>query len=434
MAGQGNPFTRGTVLVLILVGTAAFLGLLYGLGSGDFGPDEGNGSGHAVSDSLIGYTAFAEILEQSGSEVDVTRSPAQFDENNLLVVTPSLFTTGEQLTELFRQRTYIGPTMVIMPKWFARRDSNLKTGWVRLLSTVPFNALESDFDIVSAPIAGVSDASGAGSNVRRNSAGLRSGYAVAGKSPDDLAILQGDYIHPMVRDVQSGSTIIGYMDDGGYYPMLDGLAPRQYSDDEFEDMDFDRYPVILVSDPDLFNNMGMADKVTALHALSVIAAIDDGDGWPIVFDLTFNGLGSSENLLSLAFRPPFLAATICFLIAAVVVGWMTFVRFAPPIVSGRSIGFGKTALVRNSSAMLKLMSRQHLLRAPYLAMVRRKAARSLGLSPTLDEDALNEQLDRITDEQVPPFSVLQNKLLKAHKPDDIAKAAAQIDKWKKDNL
>jgi len=35
------------------------------------------------------------------------------------------------------------------------------------------------------------------------------------------------------------------------------------------------------------------------------------------FDLTLNGLGASRNLLTLAFEPPFLAATLCFCHGAV---------------------------------------------------------------------------------------------------------------------
>jgi hypothetical protein len=426
---SSNPFTRGTVLLLILVGSIAFLGLLYGLGSGDFSRQDNNGKGHAASNSLIGYSAFAEILKNSGAKVSLGRSGAVFNDANLLVVTPSQFSSGEEFDELMKQRQYSGPTLVIMPKWLVRQDDELKSGWVRLGGALPFKALKEakgvESDIKNDDVKMFSNA-----QLPKKGAPLKSAFGEAGGAPFSLALLKGKNIRAIVRDPKSGKTIAGYWDDGGVYESLDGLAPRNYNEND----EYDSYPVVFVADPDLFNNMGMADKKTALHALAMINAMDDGFDFPIVFDLTFNGLGSSENLLSLAFRPPFLAATICFLIAAAIIGWQTFARFAPPISGGRAINFGKTALVRNSAAMLKLMSRQHLLREPYLSALRHKAARGLGLSPTLPEEELTASFDRASRDDRPPFSVLENALKRAKKPQEIADAAAQLDIWKKETL
>ena len=132
---------------------------------------------------------------------------------------------------------------------------------------------------------------------------LSSAFGQAGRAPPYLATLKGKNLRAVIRDPKSGKMIAGYRDDGGFYEYLDGLNERSYGDD----VNYDRYPTIFVADPNLFNNMGMADKETALHALALIDALDEGFGFPIVFDVDLNGLGSAENLLTLAFRPPFLA-------------------------------------------------------------------------------------------------------------------------------
>ncbi|WP_438730124.1 DUF4350 domain-containing protein [Parasphingorhabdus sp. DH2-15] len=430
---SANPFSRMTILVLVLVGSMAFLGLLYGLGTGEFSQKDNNGKGHAVSNSLVGYTAFFDLMEKTGTDVSLGRSPAEFEKTNLLVITPSLYSDGEELAAIIEKRSYSGPTLIIMPKWFARKDPKLKSGWARLVTATPFDNMEESFG-VSSEVTEKNIDPNAAQKENKNPSVLSSNIRTISKTPRALTVLEGKDIRPIVRDKKSGKPVIGYYDDGGYYPSLDGDTVREYSDEEYDEIDYERYPVVFVADPDLFNNMGMADKTNALHAIALVQAIDDGLDMPVVFDLTFNGLGSSENLLTLAFQPPFLAATICFLIAAVIIGWQNFIRFAPPILGGRSINFGKTALVRNSAAMLKLMSRQHLLREPYLAMVKRKAMRSLGIAPSSSGEQVTQQLDRASKPDKPPFSVLQNNLQRAKKPQDIVNAAVQIDIWKKDNL
>lgn len=61
----------------------------------------------------------------------------------------------------------------------------------------------------------------------------------------------------------------------------------------------------------IFERAQLAEKI-------ILATMDDYD-MTITFDLTLNGLGESKNLLTLAFEPPFLAATLCLLFAALVI-------------------------------------------------------------------------------------------------------------------
>src|SRR5690606_6603248 len=81
------------------------------------------------------------------------------------------------------------------------------------------------------------------------------------------------------------------------------------------------HPLIFVFEPDLLDNYGMAQRENALLAERLVSAASGGERIPVIFDLTLNGLGRSANLLTLAFTPPFLAATICLIIAGIIIGW-----------------------------------------------------------------------------------------------------------------
>jgi hypothetical protein len=139
------------------------------------------------------------------------------------------------------------------------------------------------------------------------------------------------------------------------------------------------YPVIFVFEPDLLDNWGLADRGTALMARELVLAAADGTTQPVTFDLTLNGLGASRSLLSLAFEPPFLAATICLLLAMVAVGWRAFCRFGPARQQGRAIALGKTALVENAAGLIRRAGRVHLVTGPYADAVRDRLIAALGL-------------------------------------------------------
>ena len=152
------------------------------------------------------------------------------------------------------------------------------------------------------------------------------------------------------------------------------------------------YPLILVAEPDLFNNYGMADQARARLAVAVIEQAMGDAPVPIVFDVAIDGLGQSQNLLTLAFRPPFLAATLCLLAAMLVVGWRAFRRFGPPLAEEPAMAHGKTQLARNGAALVQRLRRWHLLGAPYAALVAARIAAALHIRES-DETAREAAID-----------------------------------------
>ena len=117
MSSQVNPFRRTTIIIMFAVGFAAFVALLYGLGMGDPLASGKNGEAHGASNSIVGYKALASLLEKTGVPVQYSRSQAGMDNKGLLVLTPGPFTPAEEIDAVVQQRAYIGPTMIILPKW-----------------------------------------------------------------------------------------------------------------------------------------------------------------------------------------------------------------------------------------------------------------------------------------------------------------------------
>ncbi|MGB7408735.1 MAG: DUF4350 domain-containing protein, partial [Pontixanthobacter sp.] len=145
---------------------------------------------------------------------------------------------------------------------------------------------------------------------------------------------------------------------------------------------------------------------------------------PVVFDLTLNGLGAQQNLLTLAFRPPFLAATLCLILALLVVAWRAFRRFGPPVAQGRAIAFGKNQLVANSAGFIQRSKRFHLLSGPYADMLEKRIAKLLGLR-AVDPVRMDSALAARAPDS-PRYSAAVAELRDARQPKDIIRAAAAL--------
>ncbi len=150
---------------------------------------------------------------------------------------------------------------------------------------------------------------------------------------------------------------------------------------------------------------------------------------PVTFDLTLNGHARTANLLTLAFTPPFLAATLCLLLAAVVIGWRAFVRFGPPRKTTRAIAFGKRALVANSAGFVRRTRRLHLVTLPYADRARVALTRALGLARQPSVEAAELAIDRALAAHEPdaqPFSRIVARLRNAGSTTQAVTAAREL--------
>lgn len=434
MAAQSNPFSRVTVLAMLGIGFVAFVALLFAMGAGENFRSTNNGGAHGASNSVTGYAALADLLERTGSDVRLSRSREINGFEGLLILTPEPGTDPEALKNLAWDRAGIGPTMIILPKWIAggAPGSDLKRGWVQIFGPMNPDALGNmlsgfgkyQVEWQQLDKRGDADEDGGGNG------------AVAFLTPQrvlDTAKLtiEGDDLMPLTIDRASGKPQIAYIDDGGWYTALDPRLPANPVDDD--DYDQSYYPIIIVADADLMNNRGMANKATARQAVEIIDAALDRAPDAVMFDLTLNGFGSSQNLLTVIFRPPFLSATICLIVAALAAMWFAFNRFGPAARALRGIDYGKAALVANSAGLARLLGRERAFARAYADRVREQALRAAGARGD-DEAAAHARLQRLGTHDGQDFHSLEARLRAARSRKDIAEAALALYRWKKDRL
>ncbi|MEN7538411.1 DUF4350 domain-containing protein [Aurantiacibacter flavus] len=401
MSRAKSPFHPGAVALVLLVGAASFLLLLYAMAHGLDGSSERDGRAHAKSPGLDGYAGFVSLIENSGHTVSLSYSEGNLDDYGLLVLTPRFDTDGEELAEIIEQRRYTGPTMLVLPKWIAMPipDSvpvEAEPGWVLLANAMAppwFDAL----DI------------GEGAELAIGTTGGFSGLGYEGTLPDGtntMALVEtGESpIEPLVVDRED-----------------DMLAGLYYADG-------DAWPLVIVFEPDLVNNWGMANETRARLADALIHKASEDEDLDLTFDMTLPGLAKTENLLTLAFTPPFLAATLCLILAALLVAWRAFQRFGPPFAEAPAMAQGKRQLAMNGAALLARLKRWHLLGTPYATLVARRIASRLSLREPegeARERAIDNALTR-TDYQGESFGHWANLLRQARKPADILRASRAL--------
>ncbi len=431
---SANPFARGTVLLMVAIGFAAFMALLYAIGAGGALRSGNNGAAHGASVSSIGYSALGRLLEKTGSKVSYGRSPAALQQQDLLIVTPELSADPAELAALVNQRAFTGPTIIILPKWQATPEEGFNTGWVRLEG--PFFALQAPQMLanivpVRTKLEGVDDTLLKQEFVSGEESQQRA--AMMQQALKSRVTISGERLTTVLADSATGAARVAVVNDGGWYPSLDPNAAD--SPDGSPAVQQGRYPVVIVADADLMNNLGLANRDTARQALQIIDSAWSGGGEGVVFDLTQNGLGASENLLSVAFRPPFVGAVVSLMLAAIAFGWMAFCRFGPALAEVRPFGFGKAALVRGSAALVRRLGRDHLVAPAYADVTRERAARALGLPPALPLDEVEARLALVAaDDEGQGYEHLNARMRAARDRPDILSAARALHRWKKERI
>lgn len=428
-----SPFTRSTTLGIVLIGALAFVAVLYWLGTG--GGATNNGGGHAGGRGLNGYAALAAMLEADGVSVHRGRSKDALKQPGLLVLTPPAEAKGSDIAEIIEARRTIGPTLVVAPKWTASPDLTnplTKRGWTRIVGTEPPEWKGYHDDVSVGFVSGAAHGwAGSGLN-----ADLR------GPLPDDSQVQAGTGpgLESLV-ETPDGRVLAGYLSGDGSNPALErwiGMARHKDADpDEADASDgFTRsFPVVLVFEPDLLDNWGLADRQTGLMARRLLFAAGGGQPDSVTFDLTLNGLGASRNLLTLAFEPPFLAATLCFFMALLAAGWRSFNRFGPPRLAAREIPLGKTVLVRNTAGLIRRAGRLRLIAGPYADAARERLVHALGLPrgrPPQETDAAIDRLQARLNSTGPRWSDLAARLAAARRSADVVQHAAALQRLERD--
>ncbi len=216
----------------------------------------------------------------------MSRNRGTLDTDALLVLTPPHFIEAKALAELLAKRRLQGPTLLIMPKWFgfdARRFSAAKDaprGWVVLS------------DPESPPWAGKIGLPELDLELRKEPKWRARGAVGAMPAPGTVQTIDAPAISTLVRG-SDGRALAAYREDGGNYRALrewSDATPRNPAalkrarqrdepivtldtapmvDTQGSDPAEDYWPLVVVAEPDLLNNSGMADPDRARLAVDL---------------------------------------------------------------------------------------------------------------------------------------------------------------------
>lgn len=398
--GEG-AFNPRLIFGLIAAGVFGFIGFWVLTA---FAPELSNGrdgGGHALSRAADGYAGVVQLLRAGGHEVTILRdavggAPAYSGGDGLTILTPTAMTSTQALAE--RLRSIETPVLVILPKYMVMptmaRDKVRRVGDAQ-------NAAELAAELVPGRVRVDMLRPAAPGMVRL---GFWDGAALPVRMPGGVQTIESPYFSPMVT--------------------VDGRALMV----EVQD----RYATTILADPDLVNNLAIADNGRARAGFALIDKLA-GAGAPIAFDVTLNGLGARDHsLLRQALVPPFLGLTLCIIVATLFLLWQGFVRFGPPILPVRVRAAGKAGLVQTSARLIVQAGASARFAPRYAQMVRDIAARRLHAPPGLDDAALAAWLDRFRDRQGRKFSELAGAMSQQGSTLAAVDAAQKLAEWRKD--
>jgi hypothetical protein len=399
-SARGSVFSPAVALSMVAVGA---LSLLFYVVFSAYAPDysgEGDTRANAVSRSAVGFAGLAELLRLQGIPVLISRGleEAEFEKTSLVILTPGPDDTVDEILAV----TYLEPALIILPKWRAAPDP-LRRGWVRNVGLIQADELGERLLGTDTP-ASISQAVGV-APIR-----LHMGFDGTEMTPAPIESLQ----------TMSASMWTGYVTDQQGRTLLARLEGSE---------------TYVLAEPDLMNTHGLKDLSTARVAMAIIQSIRSGDG-PVVFDLTLAGYRRSPNALRLAFEPPLLGATVCAILAALLMAVHASVRFGAPLESGRSLALGKQALADNSAALIAMAGREHRIVPRYALAIRRRVARVVGVPSDTRDEALNDLLDRLRrrNRSAQPLSALIAEAKDAADAADALRVARKLYRWRRDMI
>lgn len=387
-------FSPRTILALVLVGIVSFAGLAV---LAAYAPELRGGldaRAHALSKSAIGYRGAVVMLEARGVPVVVSRAAPKtpLPDGALLVLTPEFGTKASEMAAFPKV-----DTLVVLPKWAPISDPT-RPGYVRKGSVGGGNQLA---DVLKAYSPGGAVASTTNVTTHRlhGVGGVLSGGELQLAPIDHYQILVGTGWTPIL------------VDEGGQM-----LLARSKS-----------HPNVLVlSEPDLLNTQGLASLDNARAGMAVLDIARRGGG--VRFDVTLAGYERSRGIGRLLLEPPWLAATLCGVATALLMGFHALARFGPTRRGGRAFALGKRGLVDNSAGLVRMARREHELVPDYAALVRAQIARAGGGERGAETDRWLDDLARLRGAAAP--GELNAEAGRAKTRGDVLAIGRKLYEWK----
>lgn len=375
--GDGRLFSPKVVLGMIVAGVFAFSAFVV---LSTYAPDlqtGDNGQAHALSKSAVGYGGMVRLLREMGEPVIVSRRDLSREQPALIIFTPDSNVSRDAYVKTAQLSSR---TLVVLPKWRGGPDPR-HPGWVGGLEAIPPRGQAGLLKAIGTPKATTAVAKGAGPLRLVGAPGsLAEGMSVDAGSIRDLQTLSGPGLAPVLTDAQ------------GRIVLARRVPTETY----------------ILADPDLINTMGLKDIRTARAGVGILQVLRNQGatdrayrrdvGRTIAFDVTLNGFARSRGVLKLAFEAPFVGATLCLVVAALLMGLHAAARFRAVRRGERALALGKDALIDNSAGLIRMAKREPAMAPRYAELQRAAAVRALGDpragGSRLEGQALTDFLDR----------------------------------------
>ena len=358
---QSSPFSALTAMIMIGIGTLAFIAIFALLAWSPDLADKNRAGEHPYSSSSLGYAGLVKLLKADGQTVTVSRLPSSLEVSpGLLVITIPYY--GFSRAEDGFDLNYVSePALYVLPKWSGFRDWD-KPSWEKdtdLLDRQSVQTIASQFDS-DLEIWRLRDPGSLDTSFGR----------VSPSFEHKMQVLESDSLESIIE--RPGGTLLAK------------LPGRE---------------IYILSDPDVLNTFGLARRENARTALGLIDLLKDYPSQPVTFDATLHGFARSESLLRVIFDKPFLGASLVALATILLITWAAFIRFGPPLPEQRALAFGKKALAESSAGLISMARREGQMAQPYRQMTERNLARQLGLPPQAQSEAFARTADRLAEQK-----------------------------------
>lgn len=396
-----------TPLILFLVGAVATIILLLLFAyAPDLRGDISNG-GDAVSRSAVGFAGLQRLMELSGIPTEIDRGVTRNEKPpSLTILTPTIATSGAE----WRDYDEHSAVLIILPKWVTV-PMPLKPQWVMKADAWPAD------------------------NIARMLKPITN---------TKLAQMPGDFrgLVPNVDPAIPGSPkqISGHVQQLQYFPKRN-KAVLFLNDPRSKKLENDgvavllqvregKNPIYVLSDPDLMDNQALSDREMAQMALAIIRDLRQGNG-PVRMDVTLNGMGRTPSLLKAIFEPPFRGATLCALLAAILMALHALTRFGAPLRAGPMLVRGKRALAGNTAELVRMMGREAAMAPRYVQAMRNLVLARLGvrLRGTAEQDRLLDAMESAGHSDI-HYGQLAQEASQARTRGDLVTIAVRAWTWK----
>jgi uncharacterized protein DUF4350 len=322
----------------------------------------GGGSAHDADDtgptiyskSALGYATLYHMLPRMGIPVSASTAATGPPADAAVVVIAEPNGDAGTLARVRNEVQRAHTVLLILPKRTGEPDSRHHDR-VRSDALLPLRHAEAVLALVDPDAMLVRDGTAALWNVR---APVAAAPRIAGPQ-----LARSARLRPLVQAVD------------------DGIMVGEIPDNERR--------VVVVTDPDIFENHGITRGDNALVATSIVRSLRGASSGRVVFDETAHGIIARPfSALRLLFGFPFAFVTAQVALAAALLLWAGSARFGAPRPREPTLPLGKRSLIESGSRLLEYAARLSFLVERYAEAVLRETAQAVGAPRGLTRDQL----------------------------------------------